>query len=103
MSARYYQKAAKELYHQSLLYPEDIVAKIPSHIPINSATATIRNNFSITPNTTGKFLLVIDPFYGTGSLFQDNTVDGLGNGVVTNITLNQNNSIVDQFRLVSCS
>lgn len=102
-SAKNYQKAAKDLYINSLIYPEDVVAKIPGPLPINSATASIRNNFSITPNNQGKFLLVIDPFYGTGYLYQDNTVDGQGNGVVTNINLAQNNNIIDQFRLVSSS
>jgi len=102
-SAKNYQQAAKDLYLNSLLFPEDAVAKIPGPLPVSSATASIRNNFSITPNSTGKFLLVIDPFYGTGWLFQDNTVDGNGNGVATQITLSQNNNIVDQFRLVSAS
>jgi len=98
-----YQKAAKQLYMNSLLYPEEIVAKIPSPLPVSSATASIRNNFSITPNSQGKFLLVIDPFYGTGWLYEDNTVDGQGNGIQTTINLTQNNTIVDQFRLVSAS
>lgn len=102
-SAYNYQKAAKKLYMSSLLNPEDIVAKIPSPLPVSSATASIRNNFSITPNNQGKFLLVIDPFYGTGWLYEDNTVDGQGNGVQTTINLAQNNTIVDQFRLVSAS
>ena len=102
-SAYNYQKAAKKLYMSSLLNPEDIVAKIPSPLPVSSATASIRNNFSITPNNQGKFLLVIDPFYGTGWLYEDNTVDGQGNGVQTTINLTQNNTIVDQFRLVSAS
>jgi hypothetical protein len=103
ISARNYQKAAKDLYIESLLYPEETVAKIPSPLPISSATATIRDNFSITPNSSGKFLLVIDPFYGKGSLYNDSTVDGLGHGVATDINLVQNNTLVDQFRLVSCS
>ena len=104
-SAKYYQKAAKELYINSLLYPENIVAKIPGPLPVSTATATIRNNFSITPNQQGKFLLVIDPFYHKGWLFQDNTVDGNGGGenTATEIDLSQNNTIVDQFRLVSSS
>lgn len=102
-SVKTYQNAARELYINSLLYPEECVAKIPGPLPISSATASIRSNFSITPNTQGKFLLIIDPFQGTGKLWQDNTVDGLGNGVPTDIVLTQNNNIVDQFRLVSSS
>jgi len=103
-SAKSYQHAARELYLNSLLYPEEVVAKIPGPLPISSATASIRNNFSITPNTAGKFLLIIDPFQGTGMLWQDNTVDGNGTGGnPTNIALTQNNTIVDQFRLVSAS
>lgn len=102
-SVKNYQKAAKDLYINSLLFPEDIVAKIPGPLPVSTATASIRNNFSITPNNQGKFLLVIDPFYATGYLYQDNTVDGNGNGTQTQIQLSQNNTIVDQFRLVSCS
>lgn len=102
-SAKVYQQAAKELYLNSLLFPEEIVAKVPGPLPVSSATATIRNNFSITPNTSGKFLLIIDPFYEEAQLYQDNTVDGLGNGVATTINMTQNNTLVDQFRLVSSS
>ena len=98
-----YQRAAKSLYVNSLLYPENNVAKIPGPLPISSATATLRHNFSITPNSQGKFLLVIDPFKKTGYLYQDNTVDGLGHGTVTTINFDQDNTIVDQFRLVSSS
>lgn len=98
-----FQRAAKELYLNSLLYPEQFVAKIPGPLPISSATATIRDNFSITPNSSGKFLLIIDPFNGTGSLYQDNLVDGQGHGTLTQLTFNQNNTIIDQFRLVSSS
>jgi hypothetical protein len=103
VSARNYEEAAKNIYVSSLLYPEKTVAKIPGPLPVSSATATIRNNFSITPNSQGKFLLVIDPFQSTGWLYQSNDVDGEGNGTVTNLTFDQNNTIVDQFRLVSSS
>lgn len=103
-SVRNYRKAAKELYINSLLYPESTVAKIPGPLPISSATATIRDNFSITPNSQGKFLLVIDPFYASGWLFQDNTLDGTGNaGSATALTFDQKTDIVDQYRLVSSS
>lgn len=103
-SVKTYQSAAKELYINSLLYPEEIVAKIPGPLPVSSATASIRNNFSITPNSQGKFLLIIDPFQGTGKLWQDNNVDGNGNGdEPLEIALTQNNTIVDQYRLVSSS
>jgi len=102
-SARSYHMAAKDLYLNSLLFPEKCTAKIPGPLPVSSATASIRNNFSITPNASGKFLLIIDPFNEVAQLYQDNTVDGLGNGVATNIPMVQNNNIVDQFRLVSAS
>lgn len=107
VSASNYRHAAKNLYINSLLNPESVVAKIPGPIPISSATASIRNNFSITPNQSGKFVLVIDPFYGKGWLLQNNSVDGNGGGggstniTAAEITLDQNNTIVDQFRLVS--
>lgn len=105
LAARNYERAAKDLYINSLLYPENNVAKIPGPLPVSSATATIRNNFSITPNLGGKFLLVIDPFYYKGWLFQGNSLDGLGNGraEITEIELQQDNTIVDQYRLVSSS
>lgn len=102
-SVKNYQKAAKELYINSLLYPENIVAKIPGPLPISSATASIRNNFSITPNANGKFALIIDPFYETGWIYNDSTTDGNGTGNVSTLSFRQNNTIVDQFRLVSSS
>lgn len=100
-SVKNYQLAAKDLYVNSLLYPEKVVAKIPSPLPISSATATIRDNFSITPNESGKFSLIIDPFYEKGWLYNDATFDGNNTGVATQLTFSQNNTIVDQFRLVS--
>lgn len=103
VSVRNYEEAAKSIYVNSLLYPERAVAKIPGPLPVSSATATIRDNFSITPNSQGKFLLVIDPFYNKGWLYQDDDVDGEGTGTVTELTFDQNNTIVDQFRLVSSS
>jgi len=103
ISVRNYEEAAKNIYINSLLYPERNVAKIPGPLPVSSATASIRNNFSITPNTSGKFLLVIDPFYYKGWLYQGNDLDGNGQGTATEITLDQNNTLVDQFRLVSSS
>ena len=60
--AREYELAAKDLYTQSLLYPESYSAKVPGPLPISSATASLRDNFSITPNASGKFLLIIDCF-----------------------------------------
>jgi len=102
-SPKSYHMAAKDLYLNSLLFPENCTAKIPGPLPVSSATASIRNNFSITPNATGKFLLIIDPFNEKAQLYQDSTVDGMGNGTPTEITMSQNNNIVDQFRLVSSS
>jgi hypothetical protein len=102
-SIKNYKIAAKELYINSLLYPENIVAKIPSPLPISSATATIRNNFSITPNQQGKFSLIIDPFYQKGWIYCDSETNGTGGGTAEEITFSQDNTIVDQFRLVSAS
>ena len=103
VSIKNYQQAAKDLYINSLLYPEECVAKIPGPLPISSATASLRDNFSITPNNTGKFVLIIDPFNASGELYQDNLVDGQGHGTKTTLTFSQNNNIIDQFRLVSAS
>lgn len=103
LSVKNYQQAAKDLYINSLLYPETNVAKIPGPLPVSSATASIRSNFSITPNIQGKFLLVIDPFYHKGWLYQGDDLNGTGQGTATEITLDQDETIVDQFRLVSSS
>jgi hypothetical protein len=96
-----YSLACQELYLQSILNPESHLAKIPSRMPVESALGSLKYNFSITPNANGFFCLVIDPYYKYGQLFQDSTVDGLGNGTVTQITFDQDNSIIDQYRLVS--
>lgn len=104
ISLRDYQIAAKDLYINSLLFPEEVVAKIPGPLPISSATASLRDNFSITPNSSGKFALIIDPFSSRGFLYQDNTLNGTGTyGNPINIDFGQSSSIVDQFRLVSAS
>ena len=96
-----YAKACQELYLQSILNPEYHLAKIPSRMPVESALGSLKYNFSITPNANGFFCLVIDPFYKYGQLFQSNDVDGLGNGTVTTIEFSQDDSIIDQYRLVS--
>lgn len=98
-----YRAAAKELYMRSLLNPEAHLAKVPSRMPVESATAALRYNFTITPNATGKFCLVIDPYYSSGYLYQDVTVNGLGAGVVTPISFPQDGALIDQWRLVSSS
>ncbi len=100
-TVRNYELASKELYINSLLYPENYTAKIPGPLPISSATAALRENFSIAPNSAGKFLLVIDPYSPTCKLYIANDLDGSGTGTVTNKTFSINNSIVDQFRVVS--
>lgn len=103
-SLRNYEMVSKELYLNSLLSPENYVAKIPGPLPISSATAALRDNFSITPNATGKFLLVIDPFNLNIKLYQNDDLTGAaGAGTVTEIPLNIQGSIVDQFRVVSSS
>ena len=61
--ARNFELAAKDLYTKSLLFPESFTAKVPGPLPISSATAALRDNFSITPNTSGKFLLYIFYYY----------------------------------------
>jgi hypothetical protein len=96
-----YSKACKELYLRSILNPESHLAKIPSRMPVESALGGLKYNFDITPNASGKFCLIIDPYYEQGQLYQDNTVDGSGNGVVQNIPFVQDNTIIDQYRLVS--
>lgn len=96
-----YSKACKELYLRSILNPESHLAKIPSRMPVESALGGLKYNFDIKPNSTGKFCLIIDPYYEQGQLYQDNTVDGMGNGVVQTIPFSQDGTIIDQYRLVS--
>ncbi len=98
-----YSTACQELYLQSLLNPEYHLAKIPSRMPVESALAGIKYNFTITPNANGYFCLIIDPYYNLAQIYQDSTVDGLGNGVLQTFTCDQDNSLIDQYRLVSSS
>ncbi len=102
-NVRNYEMAAKELYVNSLLKPENYVAKIPGPLPISSATASLRENFSITPNLSGKFLIIIDPFRPTNNIYVNNDLDGIGGGTATQISFPINDNLVDQFRVVSCS
>lgn len=101
-NVRNYEIAAKELYINSLLYPENYSAKIPGPLPISSATAAIRDNFSITPNVSGKFLIIIDPYSPIIKLYTADDLDGNGNGTVSQRTFTIKDGIVDQFRVVSC-
>ena len=96
-----YNKIVKHAYMKSLLNPEAHLAKIPSVIPCESAVAPLRYNFNITPNASGNFALIIDPFSATGYLYQDSTTNGTGSGVVTNLTFAQDVNVIDQWRLVS--
>lgn len=99
--ARNFELAAKDLYTKSLLFPESFTAKVPGPLPISSATAALRDNFSITPNTSGKFLLIIDVFSKICKLYTQNDLDGTGAGTVTQKTWDMNSNIIDQYRLVS--
>ena len=101
--ARNYEGAAKEIYTKSLLYPEQFSAKVPGPLPISSATAALRDNFTITPNNTGKFLMIIDVFSRYAKLYYANDLDGAGSGTVQLHQWNFNTNVVDQYRLVSAS
>ena len=96
-----YSKACHELYLQSILNPESHLAKIPSRMPVESALGSLKYNFNIKPNSNGYFCLIIDPYYHLGQLYQSENVDGTGSGTVTTINFNQDDSIIDQYRLVS--
>jgi hypothetical protein len=72
-------------------------------MPRETAVAPLHWNFTITPNSSGNFVIIIDPFQPNGLLYQDATVTGLGAGVLTNLPFAQDATIVDQFRLVSAS
>ena len=102
---RNYEIAAKDIYIESLLYPEQNTAKIPGPLPISSTTAALRDNFSITPNSAGKFLLVIDPFSPYITMYTGEDLTGIGGdpqiaGQQRPFPITEN--IVDQFRVVSC-
>lgn len=95
---------AKYLYRLSLIHPEHYGnVKIPDPMPQETATSKIHYEGTITPNATGKFVLVWDPMQNVIQLANNSTVDGQGNGTFTNINLNQNNTVVDMYRLVSAS
>ena len=101
--SRNYEIAAKDLYLQSLLFPENCTAKIPGPLLISSTTAALRDNFSITPNSQGKFLLVIDPFRPHISFYQGEDLTGQGGDpVAQDRPFPISDSIVEQFRVVSC-
>lgn len=98
------RKQMQLLYRKSLLHPEEYAgAKIPSEIPQQTATAQLKYNFNITPNSSGRFLLVIDPSVQSSYLYNDSTVDGSGNGVLTTLNFTQDSNIIDMWRLVSSS
>jgi len=98
-----YNEAANTLYLQSILNPECHLAKIPSRMPIESAMAGIKYNFTITPNENGMFCLIVDPYYQKVQIYQDSTVNGQGAGVVSEFNCPQDNTLIDQYRLVSSS
>ncbi len=90
-------------YMQSLLYPEEHLSKIPSMLPVSSAVTSISYQQTITPNASGKFLLVIDPVCQSGFLYQDAGLNGTGGGTLTSLTFAQDANIIDEWRLVSSS
>jgi hypothetical protein len=98
-----HNKYIKDGYIRSLLNPEWHISKVPSPLPVDSAVAQLKYNFAITPNASGYFALILDPFYQTGYLYQDNTVNGNGAGVLTSLTFSQDATITDEWRLVSSS
>lgn len=98
---RSFRTNMKDQYMRSILNPEAHVSKVPSLIPADSATATLKHPGQFAPNANGFFLMVIDPFQSTGFLYNDSTVNGTGAGVLTSISFPQDVNIVDQWRLVS--
>lgn len=99
------RRATKDLYRRSLLHPEVYSgAKIPSEIPQETATAQVMWNGQITPNSAGRFLLIIDPSVQAATLYNDETLNGVGAaGAGTTINFDHDSNIIDMYRLVSMS
>lgn len=97
---------AVNLYRNSLLHPESSLgAKIPSDISQDSATACIKYNFTVTPNASGNFLVVLDPFIQPLQINTNAALNGIGGGtgLFTASDCIQDSSIIDMWRLVSTS
>lgn len=95
----------KSDYRLSLLHPFiHTNAKVPSELPIPSTTASLKYNFSLRPNATGKFLIVLDPFTNVISTCVLDSLTGsdIVTPVFTNTVCDHNSSIIDMWRLVSC-
>lgn len=101
----YIRQEQKDFYRRSLLHPEEYSgAKIPSEIPQETATAQVMWNGTITPNSAGRFILIIDPSIQAASLYNDETINGTGTaGAPITINLDHDSTIIDMYRLVSMS
>lgn len=96
-----------QYYRLSLMQPSvHVGAKIPTEYPIPSATAAFKYNFTVTPNATGKFLFVYDPFVKKPNLYITSTLDGstaLGTDSTTPVFgIDEAATFIDNFRIVSC-
>ena len=102
-----YNRDHKTTYIKSLIDPfNHIGAKIPSPIPQDSATASIKYNFNVTTNDKGNFLIMFDPFSSQIFVNKDNTLDSLtSSGTALNkfvgTDLPISSDIIDMWRLVS--
>jgi hypothetical protein len=92
-------------YVKSLLHPESYTnVKIPSELPQETATTSLKYNGEITPNSAGRFLLIIDPAVKAAQLYNDETLNGTGTaGSPITINFDQDTSLIDMYRLVSMS
>jgi hypothetical protein len=99
------KKKMQQEYIKSLLHPESYPnVKIPTELPQETATTSLKYNGDITPNSAGRFLLIIDPAVKAAQLYNDETLNGTGTaGSPITINFDQDTSLIDMYRLVSMS
>lgn len=97
-------RIAKAGYRLSLMEPSIHTGqRIPSEFPQASATASLRFNFNITPNASGRFLYIVDPFRRDSNVYNASTLDGLSvSGAATVRASAVSATFIDMFRIVSC-
>jgi len=99
-----YFQGSLNSYKLSLMAPHKHFSKIPTLLPTETTLANLKYNFNLTPNATGKFVIVIDPFQRDMVYNVSATLDGLGTvGSYTTFAQTIDTNIIDQWRLVSMS
>jgi hypothetical protein len=90
------KKVGEHEYMNSLIHPESTKgAKLPSDMPIPSASFPLKQSFSVTTNSLGNATVVLNPYFLAGNTTQSTLF--INNAATNTLTITDNNFVATNF------